>query len=25
MASDANGNVSRLFDIYDEETGQALR
>ena len=25
MASDANGNLSRLFDIYDEETGQALR
>ena len=25
MGSDANGSVSRLFGVYDEETGQALR
>ncbi len=25
MASDTNGNVSRLFDVYDEEAGKAMR
>jgi len=25
MASDRNGNVSRLFGVYDDETGHALR
>jgi peroxiredoxin (alkyl hydroperoxide reductase subunit C) len=25
MASDKNGDVSRLFDVYDEEAGKAMR
>jgi alkyl hydroperoxide reductase subunit AhpC len=25
MASDANGEVSRLLDVYDEEAGKAMR